>query len=91
MDYRVYQLRFIADNYQELRCYAEDGGRSMWSIMTGEPGLTDDTWESVVRSLADFDTALKAIGGRYEINEDGQFLIKGRDYHKMKLYLSGEQ
>lgn len=89
MDYSVRKLRFIADNYQELRCYVEDGGKNMWSIMTGEPGLTDETWESVVRSLVDFDTALKATGGR--INEDGQFIIRGRDFHKMKLYLDGTE
>lgn len=66
-DYTLTRIRFIAENYHELRCYANDGGRNPWNIITGEAGLTSASWQTVVDWLADFDATVKRYGKEYKL------------------------
>ena len=88
--YGRFKLRWIAENYFELRCYAEDG-RNAWQQITGETGLTDSSWMSVVEELADFDTALNFIGKTWKmqkIAEDSRFRITNSEVGQMLRFLN---
>ena len=89
--YGRFKLKWIAENYFELRCYVEDG-RNAWQQITGEVGLTDRLWERIVEELADFDTALKHIGKTWKmqkITEDSRFRIANSEIGRMLKFLNG--
>lgn len=69
-EYTAKRIRFIADNYWELRRFAEDGGPNIWNKITGEQGLTPHSWQTVMEWLADFDTAAKRYGKEYKLKGD---------------------
>lgn len=92
MDYSITRLRLIAENYEELRCYAYDGGFSYWRKLSGEPGLTNANWTRVIDSLADFDRAVDHFGKRWKLEEmqvDGTVRWMGWELREFADYLNG--
>lgn len=87
--YSKWLIRFIAENYEELRCLAEDGdiARNNWDRQWYEP-LTYKPWDTIVEELADFDTALEALRlkGKFISNRFG---LRGRDIAEITDYLNG--
>ena len=86
--YRVGRIRLLAENYHEYRRIAYDGCRSYQNTLDGKD------WRQVIEMIADFDTAVKALGMKtkfYKTLADSQFHLSSGDFRDIASYLNGRR